>query len=65
MEHYSIRGLLAAAAVLVAGDALAQTELTLSTPDPDTSEITVAGGQTVGPSGLGREVDTMSTLGSS
>lgn len=42
MEHYSIRGLLAAAAVLVAGAALAQTELTLSTPDPDTSEITVA-----------------------
>jgi tripartite ATP-independent transporter DctP family solute receptor len=38
----SIRGLLAATALLAASAASAQTELTLSTPDPDTSEITVA-----------------------
>lgn len=42
MKTRSLRGLLAAAAMLVAGAASAQTELTLSTPDPDTSEITVA-----------------------
>jgi tripartite ATP-independent transporter DctP family solute receptor len=42
MKHATIRGLLAAAALLAAGAASAQTELTLSTPDPDTSEITVA-----------------------
>ena len=42
MKTRSLRGLLAAAAILVAGAASAQTELTLSTPDPDTSEITVA-----------------------
>jgi tripartite ATP-independent transporter DctP family solute receptor len=42
MRTRSLRGLLVAAAVLVAGAASAQTELTLSTPDPDTSEITVA-----------------------
>jgi tripartite ATP-independent transporter DctP family solute receptor len=42
MKRYSLRGLMAAAAVLAASAASAQTELTLSTPDPDTSEITIA-----------------------
>jgi TRAP-type C4-dicarboxylate transport system substrate-binding protein len=42
MKTISICGLLSAAALLAASAAWAQTELTLSTPDPDTSEITVA-----------------------
>jgi len=42
MKTISLRGLLAATALLAASAASAQTELTLSTPDPDTSEITVA-----------------------
>lgn len=42
MKSISLRGLLAATALLAASAASAQTELTLSTPDPDTSEITVA-----------------------
>jgi tripartite ATP-independent transporter DctP family solute receptor len=42
MKTIPLRGLLAATALLAASAASAQTELTLSTPDPDTSEITVA-----------------------
>jgi len=42
MKHLSIRGLLAAAAMFVATAAHAGATLTLSTPDPDNSEITVA-----------------------
>ncbi len=42
MKLYSLRALLLAATALAAGAASAQTELTLSTPDPDSSEITVA-----------------------
>lgn len=41
MKHFSIRALLAAATMLTASMASAET-LTLSTPDPDNSEITVA-----------------------
>ncbi|SOC45997.1 tripartite ATP-independent transporter DctP family solute receptor [Rhizobium subbaraonis] len=41
MKHFSIRALLAAATMLTASMARAET-LTLSTPDPDNSEITVA-----------------------
>ncbi|NGN42895.1 DctP family TRAP transporter solute-binding subunit [Mesorhizobium sp. CGMCC 1.15528] len=42
MKHLSIRGLLTAAAMFVATAAHAGATLTLSTPDPDGSEITVA-----------------------
>jgi tripartite ATP-independent transporter DctP family solute receptor len=42
MKHLSIRGLLTAAALFVATAAHAGATLTLSTPDPDGSEITVA-----------------------
>jgi TRAP-type transport system periplasmic protein len=42
MNAITIRGFLAATAVIFAGAASAATELTLSTPDPDTSEITQA-----------------------
>ncbi len=42
MKYLSIRGLLAAAAMFVATAAHAGATLTLSTPDPDGSEITVA-----------------------
>ncbi|MDH4440174.1 MAG: DctP family TRAP transporter solute-binding subunit [Rhizobium sp.] len=41
MRHFTLRGLLAAATMLTATFAQAET-LTLSTPDPDSSEITVA-----------------------
>lgn len=41
MKNFVVRGLLAAAAMFTASLAQAET-LTLSTPDPDTSEITVA-----------------------
>jgi tripartite ATP-independent transporter DctP family solute receptor len=41
MKHFTLRGLLAAATMLTASFAQAET-LTLSTPDPDNSEITVA-----------------------
>lgn len=41
MKHFTIRGLIAAVTVLAASFAQAET-LTLSTPDPDGSEITVA-----------------------
>ncbi|CZT37406.1 tripartite ATP-independent transporter DctP family solute receptor [Rhizobium sp. PP-WC-2G-219] len=41
MRHFTIRSLLAAATMLTASIAHAET-LTLSTPDPDTSEITLA-----------------------
>ncbi|NHT77079.1 DctP family TRAP transporter solute-binding subunit [Rhizobiaceae bacterium CRRU44] len=41
MRHFTIRSLLAAATMLTATIAQAET-LTLSTPDPDTSEITLA-----------------------
>ena len=40
--HTMIRGLMAGAAILAATVAQAATTLTLSTPDPDTAEITVA-----------------------
>ncbi|TIP93470.1 MAG: ABC transporter substrate-binding protein, partial [Mesorhizobium sp.] len=42
MNAFSIRSLLAGAAMLVATAAQAATTLTLSTPDPDGAEITVA-----------------------
>lgn len=42
MNAHTLRSLLAGAAMLVATVAHAETTLTLSTPDPDTAEITVA-----------------------